>query len=406
MPQVRLTARGLQALSTEKRQEDFYDELTPGLCVRVSGTSGQKTWLVRYRASGKRRRQKIGTYPPISLADARSKARGIITRAQGGEDPALEKTIARSTDSTFGAMAREVLDAKAATTRPRTQKERERILRAELLPEWGKRPATSITRREVVQLVERIAARAPVVGNRTLSIIRLLFNEALEREFPGVEFNPAHRVKPPREEGGRDRYLDKGEIKVVWRALDAERPITRAVFRLALLTAQRIGNVCALRWQDIDDADVWRIPAEVFKGRRPHLVPLSKDALEVLQEVHGIDDVYAFPGRADGKGPHVVTTYPALDRIRKRTKLSRWTTHDFRTTFRTHATRAANPASKKDPAGLGVAPNVADAVLGHVEPTLGFRRYTGDGERYLLAEKREALRRWGGFVAGAVERGE
>ncbi len=403
MAKLRLTAKGVEAIETEMRQEDFWDELTPGLCLRVSGASGRKTWLVRYRANGKHRRQKLGTYPGTSLASARSEARAIIARAQGGEDPALEKEIARSADSTFGAMAREVLDAKAATTRPRTQRERERILKTELIPVWGKRPAGGIARREVVQLVERVAARAPVVGNRTLAIVRLLYNEALKREFPGVEFNPAHMVEPPAEESGRDRYLERDEIKAVWNATAPELPVTRAIFRFTLLTAQRVGSVCALRWADIDDADVWHIPAEAFKGKRPQLVPLSAEALAVLEDVRGIDPAYAFPGRADGKRPHVVTTYPALKRIRKRTKLPHWTTHDFRTTFRTHATRARKPASKKDPAGFGVAPNVADAVLGHVEPTLGFRRYTGDGERYLLAEKREALERWGDFIRLATQ---
>ena len=403
MARLRLTAKGIEALATKSPQADFWDDLTRGLCLRVSGVTGLKTWLVRYRANGKHRRQKIGTYPAMSLADARSEARSIMTRTIQGEDPALEREVARSTDHTFEAMAREVLDAKAATTRERTQHERERILKADLLPAWRKRPAGSVTRREVVRLVERIAARATVMGNRTLALIRLLYNEALAREFPGVEYNPAHMVRPPRPEGGRDRFLERDEIAVAWKAMEEELPIMRTIFRVTLLTAQRVGSVCAMRWEDIDGADVWRIPAEAFKGRRPHLVPLSTEVLDVIAELRGLDDTHVFPGRTDGKKPHVVTTSGALNRIRRRTELKHWTTHDFRTTFRTHATRSANPSSKKDPSGLGVAPNIADAVLGHIEPTLGFRRYTGDGERYLLAEKREALEKWGAFVIAAKE---
>ena len=82
----------------------------------------------------------------------------------------------------------------------------------------------------------------------------------------------------------------------------------------------------------------------------------------------------------------------SLQRVRRKTSIPNWTVHDFRTTFRTHAVRAAEDS------GLGVPGHVADAVLGRKEATLGFARYTGDRDRYLLHEKRDALAKWGGFV--------
>lgn len=403
MARQRLSAKGVDAIRTDQRQEDFWDDLTPGLCLRVSGSTGRKTWLVRYRANGKHRRMKLGVYPAMSLASARQRARSLILKAHEGEDPILEKRAARSDDRTFEAMAREVLDAKAATTRDSTQAERERILAADLLPEWEGRPAGSITRREVVQLVERVSRRAPIAGNRSLALIRMLFNEGLAREFPGLEYNPAHRVRPPRPEKGRARYLERDELRSVWEEAGKELPVTRGIFRVALLTAQRIGNVAAMEWSEVDESNVWRIPEEKFKGGRPHLVPLSSEVMDVLEELRGVDTRFVFPGRADGVKGHVVTPQPALKRIRDRTKIPHWVAHDFRTTFRTWATRAAKPKHPDDPAGLGVAPNIADAVLGHVEASLGFRRYQGAQEQYLLAEKREALEAWGAFVRAAVE---
>jgi integrase len=170
----------------------------------------------------------------------------------------------------------------------------------------------------------------------------------------------------------------------------------RSLFRVALLTGQRIGNVAAMRWDAIAD-DLWRIRAEEFKGRRPHLVPLSVEVLGAIEALRGLDPGVVFLGRVDAKRPHVVTTGRALRRIRERTNLPHWTAHDFRTTLRTHATRA------KEDGGLGVAPNVADAVLGHAENTLGWSRYQGDRDRYLLHEKRAALECWGRFVQEAVE---
>ena len=174
--------------------------------------------------------------------------------------------------------------------------------------------------------------------------------------------------------------------------------MTRAAFRLAFLTAQRIGSVCAMRWDGIVE-DVWTIPAEHFKGKRPHLVPLSAEALRIIGDLRAdaLSQEWVFPSRAGSKSPFLTNFGKALTRIRKRSKVPNWTLHDARTTFRTHAVR-----SPKD-GGLGTPAHVADAVLGHKEASLGFSRYTGDQHLYLLAEKREALVAWGAWVAAAVE---
>lgn len=380
---------------------EYWDTLVPGLAIRVGSTG--KTWTIRYRANEQQRRFKLGTYPKLSLADARARARAKLAEVEGGADPAQERESQRRKAITFADLAAEVLQAKRATTRESTRRNRQRIVDAELLPIWGKRPAASITRRDVVHLVECIAARAPSQANQTLACINVIFNSGLERDFPTLEANPAHLMKPL-PTGGRDRFLERDEIRIVWEATAEETPVIRAVFRLALLTAQRIGSVCALRWDSIDQADIWRIPAPSFKGKRDHLVPLSSEALAVLAEISPISGgvEYAFPGRSDSSRSHITNTTNALDRIRKRTQIPSWVAHDFRASFRTHATRARDPEDSRDPAGLGVEPHVADLVLGHAERSLGYRAYTGNRERYMLSEKRQALKAWGAFVLEAV----
>jgi len=406
MPRVKLTAKGVEALTTEAPQADFWDILTPGLVLRVSGTTGRKTWAVRYSATNgtggpRKRRLKLGEYPHLSLADARDRAREALARADAGEDPAQAREDLKQGATTFEALAREVLEARAGKTRDKTRRNREGMLRRHVLPAWGSREASSITRREVVLLVEKIAREgAPVVANRTLSLVRLIFNDGIRRGFPGIETNPAHLVEPPTEEKGRDRFLAREELPAVWKGIEKERDLqTRVAYQVALLTAQRIGSVQKMRWDTIRDG-AWRIPSEDFKGKRPHLVPLSEEALAALEELRPYQEEgerYVFPSRAGSKLPHVQNLAKALGRIRDRSGIPHWTAHDFRTTFRTWATRARRDG------GLGILPPIADAVLGHAEPSLGFSRYTGDQERYLLTEKREALEAWGTFVMTAVE---
>lgn len=403
MPKVNLTHKTLQSLEANGKREEYWDENLTGFGVRISGRTGEKKFMVRYRANGRRRRMTLGSFERVSLAEARAEAKKVLAKADLGEDPAEEEK--RDGDTTFGALADEVMEARARKTRESTHADRMRKLKQEVLPKWKNRPADSITRREVVQLVEGIANRgAPVHANRTLSLIRLIFNDGIRRGFPGLESNPAHLVEPPGEEGSRDRYLTREEIKAVWRSIEQENPLTRTAFKIALLTAQRIGAICAMRWDAIT-GDVWRIPAEDFKGGREHWVPLSAEATEALEWVRTWSgEEYVFPSRAGTKLPHIRNlSSNALQRIRKRTDIPHWVTHDFRTTFRTHAVRPRETVHDDDQKGFGITSQVADAVLGHREATVGARHYTGDVARYLLSEKREALRRWGAFVRSAVE---
>ncbi|MQA89769.1 MAG: DUF4102 domain-containing protein [Gemmatimonas sp.] len=371
-----------------------WDDLVPGLHVRVSV---KRSFYVRYRSNGSQRRMKLGAYPALSLSDARKRAREVLADVALGNDPAQAKREAKDQDVTFAALGREVLEAKAPRTRPKTQRDRQWIFESKLLPLWGKRPAASIGRREILRYIEDVAKETPVLARHVLELVNVVYNEGLVRGFPGLDANPAHMLRAPVPIATRERFLSAVEIKTLWKLLEGEYATTAALFRLNLLTGQRIGATMALRWDDMNGAHIWRTPATWFKGKRDHLTPLSTQALDVLEAVrpHSGDDEFVFPGRGGGRPRNSVNK--ALQRLQRDSQLPHCTVHDFRRTFRTHATRAAEDG------GLGIAPNVADAVLGHKEASLGFDRYTGEPERYLLHEKREALAKWGTFVQGAVQ---
>ena len=212
-----------------------------GFGVRVSA-QGRKSWVLRYRTNGRQRRLTLGTFPSLGLAAARASARCALGYVAHGADPATAKQTEQRA-GTFRELADLYLE-KHAKKRKRSWRGDERILNVELLPVLGATRAKAVTRREIRELVEAIADRgAPIVANRTLALVRKVFNFGLDQEFEGLEGNPCLRITPPGVEQRRDRVLTPDEIKRVWIALDRVHRLTAAVFRLRLLTAQRGGEV-------------------------------------------------------------------------------------------------------------------------------------------------------------------
>lgn len=398
MAKKRLSARGIPHLDPG----EYWDELVSGLHLRVGKT--RRTFALRYRLDGKQRRDKLGVYDPdhYTLAEAREEARQKLALADAGEDPREEEDEPQDAP-TFASEAKRVLARRANVEglRASTVEERERILEKILEPAWGDRPPESIGRSDVKDLRSSLAD-TPTQANRTIAIVSLIFNELLDDEL--VEANPAHRVrKLP--EARRTRWLSREEIRAAWELFTSMGLVMGGALKIAKLTAQRIGSVRAMRWDEIH-GETWRIPAGKFKGGREHWVPISSEARAVLDDLRGLHPEWVFPAlRSDSQTGHVGQTDSALNREVRKTDMAPFRAHDLRQTFRTHATRPAESTDPDIPPGCGVAPEAADAVLGHKEDTVALSHYHGRPEEHRLAEKREALARWGRFVRDAVEQG-
>lgn len=164
-----------------------------------------------------------------------------------------------------------------------------------------------ITRRNVRELLEDVAERAPIQANRVLAVVRKMFNFAIERDW--LDVNPCQMVKRVVREQPRDRVLTEDEIGAVWSALDHEQPLMAGLIRLRLLTAQRGGELHGAKWNEIDlTSGWWKLPAARSKNRLSHRVPLSPKALRIFKELHLItgesDWVFPSPGRSS----HTCTT--------------------------------------------------------------------------------------------------
>src|SRR5690606_36299991 len=157
-----------------------------------------KSWIFFYHADGKKRRMTLGKYPALGLADARQLHRSALATKASGKDPALlqqlERTQAR-TAQTVAELVTEYYD-KWAKPRKRSWAEDERILNKDVLPLWRQRKAKDITRKDVLALLDAIHKRgAPIAANRTLAVVRRMFNFALERDI--VENSPCYAIKAP-----------------------------------------------------------------------------------------------------------------------------------------------------------------------------------------------------------------
>ena len=217
MARATFTARWVAAVkSSTMAQIDYFDIKPPNLGLRVS-SSGRKTWFIMYRSGGRLRRLTLGTYPALSLADARGQAMAARHAVAEGENPAVQKYDARHTP-TMADLADQYLGMYAKVHK---KSWREDVgCSTIIMPNWGHRKAFDISRRDVIALLDHIVERgAPIQANRVLALIRKLYNWAISRDL--IEHNPCIQVKPPGKEHQRDRVLTDDEIRLVWRTRTA-----------------------------------------------------------------------------------------------------------------------------------------------------------------------------------------
>src|SRR5262245_30849845 len=369
-----MTVRAVNVIRPPRTgQMDYWDADTPGFGLRVSA-GGRMSWVVMYRHGDVKRRLTLGNYPALSLAEGRAKARRALhtVQSQGG-DPAADKKANRAAE-TFREMVQEYLERYAKREKRSWRKDLQ-ILEKDLLPRFGKRKAKDITRRDIIAMLDDIFERgAPIQANRTLEVVRKLFNWAIGRDM--LQINPCHRLPKPSSENQSHRVLNEAELRAVWKANQAEAPLTAAMFKLRLLTSQRGAEVLAMRWDQISDG-WWTIPAEVAKNGLAHRVPLAPQAQSLLDAIRPLSEHtgWVFPGA--GGGRHRVAVNKAHKRIRDRSRVS-FVPHDLRRTVASHMT------------GLGISRLVVSKLLNHVERgvTAVYDRHSYD------QEKRAALEAW------------
>lgn len=399
MARHRLTDRKLKTLKRKTQRYDVMDTDVPGFGVRVSET-GQRTFILiaRYAGSSNPTRRALGEYPALSLQKARERARDWRELIRTGVDPKAEDERKRSWElrkqqTTLASVAEDFIERHVKGQRK--AKDTEREIRKELIAVWGERPIASITREDVVALIEGVARRpAPYLAHIVLGHARSLFNWAINRGAYGLETSPCDRVKPAALIGAkqpRQRVLSDAELAALWRATEEVGYPFGPLYQLLLLTGARKNEVAGMQWGELNlTSMVWTVPQERFKSNASHLVPLSEQAFEIIRHTPRFNN-----------GDHLFTTTlgkkpisgfskgkARVDKLMKDDigKVLPWVIHDIRRTVRTRL------------ASLHISDLVAEMVIGHGRK--GLQRVY-DQHTY-EEEMRDALKQWASRLRSIV----
>ena len=372
-------------------QMELSDPAVPGLRVRI-GVSGAQTFIVRKRIGGRAKNITIGRYSPrFGLADARKKARSILSDIEAGGDPSTTLPSLRKRGATANTIRSMWPEYKIAKAERRSIKEIERVFHRHILPHFGDRMADAITRAEITRFIDEIARTAPVMARNVLAHLSSFYGWALPR-LDRLQGNPCRDAGRPPAPKSRDRVLCESEVGTLWNVLDGEAAPFGPAIKLLILTGQRRNEVFEADRDEFDlKARLWTIPRHRAKNGVVHLVPLSEEAVTVIESLTARDDSNKlFPARGNGEhGPSgfsktVTRVRTAMEKRAERT-ISRWTLHDLRRTLATGLQR------------LGVRLEVTEAVLNHIS---GSRAgIVGVYQRHdYLEEKRQALDAWANEV--------
>lgn len=327
---MNLTSRAITSFEYQGGWDVRWDDAIPGLGVRIF-PSGKKSYLLRYRAKGRRRYMTLGRVgADITLAQARDRARKHRVEVRDGGDP-LETRRAAARGKTFGDLLLTYLERHVEAQKLKTGAATKRRLERNIPASWKARNADSIAGWEIEALHQRIGKTKPYEANRFLEILRTMYRHAPRWLYLDADAsNPTDGIKKFREQK-RKRWVTPEELPAFATAIDGEPNIyVRAALWTYLLTGVRKSELLRARWDDVDwTRGTLKLPDT--KSGEEQAVTLSAAALAILQSVPRLDgNPFILPGAISGH--HLVNIDKAWRRVRKRAGVEDVRLHDLRRT--------------------------------------------------------------------------
>jgi len=374
-----------------------------GLYLQVSSATS-KSWIFRYGYNGKQREMGLGPVNGVSLAVAREKARHCRAQLSDGIDPLAARQVERAradTDNaktiTFDQCAEAFIKAHGDTWKNAKHREQwENTLATYVSPVFGSLPVQAVDVGLVMKALEPIWTVKPETAARIRGRIESVLNWAKARGYRSGE-NPAlwkghlDNLLPARSKIKKVKHhaaLPYDETPSFIKMLRDQAGVAARALEFAILTAARTGEIIGSRWGEVNLVEkVWTVPASRMKGGREHRVPLSNEALAILNKAtRGEPEDFIFLGRNGGPLSNM-----ALLMLLRRMGYEDLTAHGFRSTFRDWAAERTNFQRE-----------VAEAALAHVvgdKVEAAYRR--GD----LFEKRRRLMGAWCEFAMKAQDAG-
>lgn len=404
--EINFTKAIIDSLPLPEKGRIYHSDIkTPGLFIGV-GASGKKSFTLNKRIDGRPERIKIGGYPEMSIENARKRAMELNGQIAVGKNPADTKRFARdeiTLSQLFGLYIEryavphnlKTIDAMRAMfdnylgklDAPKKKHGRERV-KPQGSVDWSAKQISAISSRDVYKLHHDLGTKTgKVVANRVVELLRAMYNRCQVMKIINLP-NPAEGIEPFKEES-RDRFLQSDELTRFFSALELEPEQNRDFFMLTLLTGARKTNVLSMKWDDVDLKHAfWRVPGEVSKNGQPMLIPITTEALNILnRRKASASSTFVFPG--DGKLGYMTSPKRSWARITTIAKIDNIRPHDLRRSLgswmvNTGASIAViggalghkDAKSTEVYARLAIAPVKAametaqDAILGHVKKSV------------------------------------
>ncbi|MCB9947112.1 MAG: site-specific integrase [Rhodospirillaceae bacterium] len=435
-----LTAPTVENATAGDTRKEIPDGLVPGMALVVQ-PSGKKSWAVRYRSPTERvlrdgklepklKKLTLGSYPVLSLADARKCAKEALQAVAEGQDPAAEKQAAKDTARDAEAADRDSFPTAAVhfvdryakrNNRVRSWLETARLLGLKPDPEsdnemakrplvpTGKGPVTlwkakrvqDIARRDIIEILDkRVDEGAEISANRLFAALRRMFGWLVERGV--ISETPCRGIKAPTVERKRDRLLSDDEVRTLWKACDAVGHPFGPMVRVLLLTGARRNEVAGMEWRELDlEGAVWHLPAARAKNGEAHDIALAPAVVELLKAMPKIGKAPGYVFTTTGK-----TAVSGFSRAKERLDTAMleamqtddpeaeapadWTLHDLRRVVASGMAR------------LGINLPVIEKCLAHKSGS--FAGIMAVYQRHSFAEQQAAAwRAWADFLLALVE---
>ena len=341
-----IAQKSIDAIKPASSRQEYPDKRVRGLYFVVQ-PSGVMSWAIRYRHkhTGKPRKFTIGAYPAISLEQARSIALDKNNEIEKGIDLVVARNKAREELADTSMLVSEQVETyfkrHVSKKRPHTARQARGIFTNDVLPHWGNKRVDEITKRDFVRILNDKAETAPYMANRIHAYLSHFSNWLVQQDVLDAGF--ADGTKKPASETSRDRVLNDTEIVTLWNVACSSAYPFGDIVRLLILTGARKSEISHLRWSEVDiEGECLVFPAERMKGRERHIIPLSSQAMGIIQTLprfgrSGSQPVFTTNGKTSVSGFSKFKT-----RIDNQMKVALgdafepWRLHDLRRTAATN----------------------------------------------------------------------